>query len=96
MVWFALLCFAFLRQGFSVLPWQSWNSLCRPGWPRTQKSACLCLQSVGIKDVHHHCLASDGLRGPLRKGYSISPKGVATYRLRTTVYNTLIDRSSQD
>jgi hypothetical protein len=23
----------------------SWNSLYRPGWPRTQKSACLCLLS---------------------------------------------------
>jgi hypothetical protein len=43
-----------LRQGFSVYPWLSWNSLCRPGWPRTQKSACLCLQSAGIKGVRHH------------------------------------------
>jgi hypothetical protein len=32
----------------------SWNSLCRPGWPQTQKSACLCLPSAGIKGVHHH------------------------------------------
>jgi hypothetical protein len=31
---FVLFC---LRQGFSVWPWLSWNSLCRPGWPRTQK-----------------------------------------------------------
>jgi hypothetical protein len=30
------------------------TSLCRPGWPRTQKSACLCLPSAGIKSVHHH------------------------------------------
>jgi hypothetical protein len=22
----------------------SWNSLCRPGWPRTQKSACRVLE----------------------------------------------------
>jgi hypothetical protein len=35
-------------------PWLSWNSLCRPGWPRTQKSACLCLPSAGIKGVRHH------------------------------------------
>jgi hypothetical protein len=33
---------------FPVYPWLSWNSLCRPGWPRTQKSACLCLPSPGI------------------------------------------------
>jgi hypothetical protein len=35
-------------------PWLSWNSLCRPGWPQTQKSACLCLSSAGIKGVRHH------------------------------------------
>jgi hypothetical protein len=23
----------FSRQGFSVYPWLSWNSLSRPGWP---------------------------------------------------------------
>jgi hypothetical protein len=57
-VWF--FCFGgggvglFSRQGFSVQPWLSWNSLCRPGWPRTQKSACLCLPSAGIKGVRHH------------------------------------------
>jgi hypothetical protein len=43
-----------LRQGFFVYPWLSWNSLWRPGWPRTQKFACLCLPSAGIKGVHHH------------------------------------------
>jgi hypothetical protein len=31
--------------------------LCRPGWPRTRKSACLCLPSAGIKGVCHHRLA---------------------------------------
>jgi hypothetical protein len=40
----------FSRQG----SWLSWNSLCRPGWPWTQKSACLCLPSAGIKGLHHH------------------------------------------
>jgi hypothetical protein len=52
-----LLLFCFSRQGSSVWPWLSWNSLCRPGWPRTQKSACLCLPSAGIKGVRHHHLA---------------------------------------
>jgi hypothetical protein len=28
------------------------NSLCRPGWPRTQKFTCLCLPSAGIKPPH--------------------------------------------
>jgi hypothetical protein len=37
-----------------VYLWLSWNSLCRPGWPRTQRSACLCLPSAGIKGVRHH------------------------------------------
>ena len=41
--------FWFFETGFSVQPWLSWNSLCRPGWCRTQKSACLCLPpSAGI------------------------------------------------
>jgi hypothetical protein len=42
-------CFCFSRQGFSV-----WNSLCRSGWLRTQKSAYLCLLNAGIKGVCHH------------------------------------------
>jgi hypothetical protein len=42
------------RQGFSVQPWLSWNSLCRPSWPGTQKSTHLCLLSAGIKGVRHH------------------------------------------
>jgi hypothetical protein len=45
--------FCILRQGFSVSPWLSWNSLCRPGWPQTQKSSCFCLPRAGIKSVHH-------------------------------------------
>jgi hypothetical protein len=39
----------FFWQGFSVKSWLSWNSLCRLGWPRTQKSPCHCLPSAGIK-----------------------------------------------
>jgi hypothetical protein len=34
--------------------WMSWNFLCRLGWPRTQRSACPCLLSAGIKGVHEH------------------------------------------
>lgn len=30
---------------------------CRPGCPWTQRSACFCLLSAGIKGVHHHHLA---------------------------------------
>jgi hypothetical protein len=51
---FVFVLFCFLRQGFSVKLWLSWNSLCRPGWPQTQKSACLCLPSAGIKGVCPH------------------------------------------
>jgi hypothetical protein len=40
-----------------VQSWLSRNSLCRPGWPQTQKSTCLCLPGAGIKGVRHHCLA---------------------------------------
>jgi hypothetical protein len=53
---FFFFVFCFQRQGFSVYPWLSWNSLCRSGCPQTQKSACLCLLSAGIKGVHHHAL----------------------------------------
>jgi vacuolar-type H+-ATPase subunit I/STV1 len=41
-----LFIYGFSRQGFSVQPWLSWNSLCRPDWPRTQKSAS---QVLGLK-----------------------------------------------
>ena len=30
------------------------NSLRRPGWPQTQKFACLCLPNAGIKGMSHH------------------------------------------
>jgi hypothetical protein len=30
-------------------------SLFSPGWPQTQKSACLCLPSAGIKGVCNNC-----------------------------------------
>jgi hypothetical protein len=30
------------------------DSLCRPGWPRTQRSNCLCLLSAGIKEMCQH------------------------------------------
>ena len=43
----------FFRQGFSVSPWLSWNSFCRPEWPGTQRSTCLCLPpSAGLKSRH--------------------------------------------
>jgi hypothetical protein len=29
----------------------------RPGWPGTQKSACFCLSSAGIKGMCSHWLA---------------------------------------
>jgi hypothetical protein len=43
--------------GFLWVALLSWNSLCRPGWPRTQKSACLHLPSAEIKGVCHQCPA---------------------------------------
>jgi hypothetical protein len=35
------------------LVFQDRVSLCSPGCPQTQKSACLFLPSAGIKGVHH-------------------------------------------
>jgi hypothetical protein len=46
--------FFFLFLFFFSFGWLFWNSLCRPDWPRTQKSACLCLPSAWIKGVRHH------------------------------------------
>ena len=49
-----LLFLLFSRDRVSLCsPRLTWNSLCRPGWPWTQKSACLCLPSAGIKGVCH-------------------------------------------
>ena len=36
----------------------SWNSLCRPGWSQTQRSACFYPLSARIKGVCHHCPAN--------------------------------------
>jgi hypothetical protein len=49
--------FEFFQVRVSLCSPGSWNSLCRPGWPPTQKSACLCLPSAGIKGTRHHCPA---------------------------------------
>ena len=38
------------RQCFSVQPWLSWNSLCRPGWARTQKSPASASQVLKLKE----------------------------------------------
>ena len=55
---FVCLFVCFSRQGFSVQPWMSWNSLCRPGWLQTQKSTCLCLPSAVFKGMRHHARLS--------------------------------------
>lgn len=41
----------FLRENFSVQPCVSWNSLCRSGWPNSQRSSssCFCLQRLQLK-----------------------------------------------
>jgi hypothetical protein len=67
LVWFLVL---FFETGFLCVAWLSWNSFCRSGWPQTQKSACLCLPSAGIKGVRHHCPAFS---------YLLSKQGVCKY-----------------
>ena len=53
------LLFLFFETGFLCVALAVLKlTLCRPGWPLTQKSACLCLPSAGIKGVHHHRPAS--------------------------------------
>jgi hypothetical protein len=48
-VLFCFVLFCFSRQGFSVPFWLSWNSLCRPGWPRTQNPPASASQVLGLK-----------------------------------------------
>jgi hypothetical protein len=60
----SLLCFIFVGV---VVVFQDRVSLCSPGCPgthsvdqagpRTQRFACLCLSSAGIKGMCHHCPA---------------------------------------
>lgn len=52
-----LLLFCFVFQKMPSLSWLAWNSLCRPGWPWSQSSACFCLLGAGAKGFHHHYLA---------------------------------------
>jgi hypothetical protein len=47
-------CLFVFEIGFFCVALAVWNLLCRTGWPQTQKSACLCLPSTGIKGVHHY------------------------------------------
>lgn len=39
MLWdsFFIVVFIVLRQGLTIWPWQSWNSLCKPSWPQAHK-----------------------------------------------------------
>ena len=39
-----------------MLSWLSWNSLCRPGWPRTQRFACLSTESTKAVSVILHLM----------------------------------------
>jgi hypothetical protein len=51
-----LFCFDLIlivQTGFLCVALLFWNSLCRPGWPGTQRSACLCLPSAGTKGVQY-------------------------------------------
>lgn len=43
-------CLCYLRQDFSVQPWLSRNSLCKPGWSGIQE-IYLCLRGVCATSV---------------------------------------------
>lgn len=53
-VFLLLLLLVFVLPFFLRQPHVTWNLLCRPGWPRTQRSTCLCLWNAEIKDVCYH------------------------------------------
>jgi hypothetical protein len=46
--------FVFFQTGFLCIALAIQELTLQTGWPRTQKSACLCLSSAGIKGVSHH------------------------------------------
>ena len=70
--------------------WLSWNSICRLGWPQTQRSTCLCLPRAGLSFLYWElalgplfCWASPLplnyitnflFTFILRKGFSMLPK----------------------
>jgi hypothetical protein len=49
--------FWFFKTGFLCIALPVLDSLCRPVWPRNQKSTCLCIPSAESKGMHHHCPA---------------------------------------
>lgn len=51
---FAVFCFLFLRQALSMSLWQSWDSMLTRLASYSQRSACSCHPSAGIKGVCHH------------------------------------------
>ncbi|GAB1295070.1 Translocation protein SEC63 homolog [Apodemus speciosus] len=53
--------------------------LCRPGWPRTQKSACLCLPSAGITGVRHHAWPEKSFRVGYKYGKIVLLAGWALF-----------------
>jgi hypothetical protein len=50
-------CLFVFETGFLCVALPVLNSLCRRGWPQTQKSACLYLPRVRIEGVCHYCPA---------------------------------------
>lgn len=44
----------FFRQGYTVLPWLAWHSLCESGWSQTHKDLPVCLPSAGFKGMGNH------------------------------------------
>jgi hypothetical protein len=51
---------------------QAGLELRNPGWPQTQKSACLCLPSAGIKGVCHYARLKNNFYQRLKEELSIS------------------------
>jgi hypothetical protein len=65
-----------------VQSWLSWNSLCRPGWPQTQKSACLCFSSAGIKGVRHYCPAKPNVLYTRQTSHKCHTATLLTWNLK--------------
>lgn len=62
--------FSLSLSGSHPYPWLTWNLLCSPGWPQTQKIYPPVIPSSGIKHMCHH-LFKFILSGSCGKQYSI-------------------------
>jgi hypothetical protein len=76
------LIFFFFKMRFLFIVLAVQDSLCRPGWSRTQRSTSLCFLSAAIKGVYHHYPSNNWFL----RITQVKCKHVFTYHTYTYVY----------